>query len=164
MEKKLIAAVGLALWLGLTPARAAYLPTGQQLVKLERLLEEYGKAFGAGLMLQVGNASRQPGAVAYWYKFNDDSVRWRLEEWVALPKGLFHLRIWDFRENWATVNEDIVDGGLLREIRFAEPIPLDGKEAVGLSELTLEILTQADPADYNRDPFPDIGPRATNKM
>jgi len=114
-------------------------------------------------MLQVGQANRQPGAVAYWYKFGDDTVRWRLEEWVALPKGLFHLQIWDFRENWATVNEDIVDGGLLREIRFAEEIPLNGKEAVGISQLTLKILLEADPADYNRDPFPPIGPHTANR-
>lgn len=151
-----------ALWLGSAPVWAAYLPTPEQRSKLEQLLTDYGKYFGAGRMLQAGKSRRQAGVVAYWYKFGDDTIRWRLEEWVPLPRGLFHLRIWDFQEDRATINEDIVDGGILREIRFAEPIPMDGKEAIGLSSLTLKILTEADPADYDQEPLPVINPHALN--
>ncbi len=163
MRKILITSLGLSLCLVSASAWAGYLPTPEQEAKMEQLLEVYGKYFGAGRVLQVGTSRRQAGVVAYWYKFGDDTVRWRLEEWVALPRGLFHLRIWDFRKDWATINEDIVDGARLREIRFVEPIPMDGKEAVGLSDLTLKILLEADPADYDRNPFPPLGPHALNK-
>lgn len=161
-------------------ATASYQPTNAQRMAVEMRLAQYGKNFSAGRMFQTGN-THQAGQVAYFYKFGDDTIHWRMEEWAPLPDGAFRVTLYRFyRDTKAGLNREpdpanpedfipranrgiiIVNGRREALVEFEEPAAnTEGGQAqenfaatpivIQKSELALQLLLTGTP---NLEPFP----------
>lgn len=137
------------LW-GTTSAQAGYQASPEELSKVEIRLKEYGKTFPAGFMLQIGKPYEE-GKAAYFYKFGDDSIHWRLEEWEKLPDGAWHVLLWRFYPRHATRGDYVIRGGIVEMREYEEPMDVALDPVISKSELSWRLILEGTP---NRDPFP----------
>lgn len=144
-----------ALVLGAPSAQAAYQASPEQLSSAESRLREYGKTFPLGFMLQIGKPY-EAGRAAYFYKFGDDTIHWRLEEWEKLPDGSWHVFLWRFYPTYATRGDYHIRGGMVDMREYEEPMNIASGEVIHKSELSWHMILQGTP---NRDPFPEVDHR-----